>query len=81
MKPDDCEDQIEISALERAVAHLGSASELARRIKVTPQSVHQWRTGRAGITGERAVEIEHATDGVVKREHLRPDLFVRGTAQ
>ena len=66
-----------LSALERAIDRMGTASALARMIGVKPQSVHQWRTGRAEITGERAIDIERATDGYVRREHIRPDLFKR----
>lgn len=57
--------------------------KLAERIGVTQSAVSQWLQWLDGglhdnasrITGERALEIEQATDGAVTRAELRPDLF------
>lgn len=51
---------------------------LARRLGVSPGLVSQWVTGRTSVTAERAIEIERATDGAVRKEDLRPDIW--GTA-
>jgi DNA-binding transcriptional regulator YdaS (Cro superfamily) len=55
-------------------------TDLARRLGVTQGLVHQWVTGKTRITGERAVEIEKATDCQVTRQELRPDLFNQAAA-
>lgn len=46
-----------------------SASDLGRRIGITPQAIVQWKK----FPAERLVEIEQATG--VPRDALRPDLF------
>ena len=63
------------AALERAIDYFGTAAELAKHLGIKSQSIHQWRTGRARVTAERAIDIERVTGGVVRREHLRPDLY------
>lgn len=63
---------METSALERAIAYVGSAAELARACNVTPQAVAKWYRN---IPAERVLDIERATEGVVKRHELRPDLY------
>ena len=60
--------------LERAIKAAGSARELARRVGVSPQSVWLWRKGKS-ISAERALDIESATNGVVSKHDLRPDLW------
>ena len=50
-------------------------SDLATILGVHYQAVAQWATGRVGITAERAVDIERATDGAIDRRDLRPDVF------
>ena len=58
--------------------------EFGRRVGVSAGMVWQWlawlegKPGRlARITPQRAIEIEKATDGLVTREELRPDIFER----
>lgn len=65
----------QVSALNRAIEHCGSATKLAQKIGVTLMSVSHWRSGRNAITPERAKQIEDATGGLVKRHELRPDIF------
>lgn len=61
-----------ISAIEKAVKAAGSQSELARRLKVSPQAVQQWvSSGR--ISHKKVLEVEKQTG--VKRQELRPDLY------
>ena len=52
-------------------------------VGVSPGMVWQWialekgRPGRlARVTAEKAIEIEKATNGLVSREELRPDIFM-----
>jgi len=44
----------------------------------TQSLVSQWEQGSTTITAERAVEIERATDGEIRRGELRPDLWTDG---
>ncbi|MBD9519318.1 helix-turn-helix domain-containing protein [Ensifer sp. ENS02] len=47
----------------------GSASELARRLKITPSAVLQWDK----VPPTRVLEVERITG--VSRHLLRPDIF------
>ncbi len=47
----------------------GSASELARRLKITPSAVLQWDK----VPPRRVMEVEKITG--VSRHLLRPDIF------
>ena len=53
---------------------------LATALGVTQSLVHQWVAGKTRITAERALDIEAATGGQVRRHDLRPDLFERQAA-
>lgn len=59
------------SPLEKAIAAAGNASELARRLGISVQSIQQWKR----IPAERIVEIERVTG--IPREELRPELYER----
>lgn len=61
----------EQEALKSAIETVGSAAELARRVGVKPQAVHQWRR----VPAERVVAVEEATGGKVSRHELRPSLY------
>ena len=58
-----------LSALDLALQRAGSASALARRLRVTPSAVLQWQDVRA----RRVLEVEQFTG--VSRHALRPDIF------
>jgi DNA-binding transcriptional regulator YdaS (Cro superfamily) len=58
-------------ALESAIAAAGGPAELARKLGVTVQAISNWR--RCPPT--RALAVEHASGGIVKRHQLRPDVF------
>lgn len=62
-----------MNALNKAIKHFGSKASLARAIGVEPMSVRQWEKRR--VPADRAKDIEIATNGVVTRGDLRPDLF------
>ena len=66
-----------MSALERAINYAGGPSGLAKAIGVLPQHVNNWK--RRGVSVRACIAIEHATNGEVTREELRPDIF--GTDQ
>lgn len=61
--------------LQRAIEHFGSQPGLARAIGCS-QSKISWLLIKAEkIDAEDAVAIERATDGVVTKSDLRPDLW------
>lgn len=55
-------------------------SAFAARLGVTQGLVWQWLEKRTTITAERAIQIEAATEGQVRRHDLRPDLYPRNEA-
>jgi DNA-binding transcriptional regulator YdaS (Cro superfamily) len=63
------------NAIETAVTIAGSQSELARRIGVRQGYVWRWLRSIQKVPAERCAAIERATNGAVKREQLRPDVF------
>jgi DNA-binding transcriptional regulator YdaS (Cro superfamily) len=65
------------SPLQRAVDKFGGRSALAARLGVSTEAVRQWLAGVSKVSADRAVQIETATECVVKREELRPDLFCK----
>lgn len=58
-----------LTPVGKAIAAVGTASELARRLGIKVQSIQQWKR----IPAERLIEVESVT-GVPRRE-LRPDLY------
>lgn len=72
-----------MSGISDACVRLGGLSALARAIKVTPPTVHQWVSGHRQIPVLRCLDIERATNGAVRCEDLRPDVdwsVLRGTS-
>lgn len=59
--------------IQRAIDAAGGVSALARRIGVSPQVVANWRA--RGVPPGRVLAIEEASNGVVTRHELRPDVF------
>jgi DNA-binding transcriptional regulator YdaS (Cro superfamily) len=62
-----------ICNLDIAIDHFGTKAALARALNIDPMVVYQW--SKRGIPASRAVEIETASNGLVNRHELRPDLF------
>lgn len=58
-----------LSALDLALRRAGSASALARQLRVTPSAVLQWQD----VPARRVLEVERFTG--VSRHALRPDIF------
>ena len=65
--------------IKRAVEVVGSQTELAKQIGVTPQFVYQIVKGLRPVPATLVLKIEAATGGTVSRYELRPDIF--GTEQ
>ena len=57
--------------------YLSSVSQrsFAKRLGVHTSLVWQWVNGRTKVTAEKALLIEQATGGAVRRQDLRPDLW------
>jgi DNA-binding transcriptional regulator YdaS (Cro superfamily) len=61
-----------MSGISDACGRVGGISALARAIKVTPPTVHQWISGHRPIPVRRCPDIERETG--VPCEDLRPDV-------
>lgn len=59
--------------LRQIIKDLGGPKKLAEALGCSPQAVCKWATTQ--IPADRAVQIEHITDGRIKCRDLRPDLF------
>lgn len=72
---------VELEALQRAVSLLGGQTELAIAVeraggkKCNQRHVWNWLNRQKRVPGNRAVPIEQATGGRVRRHELRPDLY------
>jgi len=68
-----------MSPIEKAAVVMGSQKKLAEAIGVTPGRVWQWihqpELSRNRIAPDKCNLIEKATNGQVRREQLRPDIF------
>lgn len=61
-------------SLKKACDVLGGQSKLARKLGITPAAVHRWlKRGVPPVM--RVLQIEEATEGVVHRTELRPDIY------
>lgn len=65
-----------MSPLERAISVAGGQSELAARLKVTPQAIQQW-AARGLAPARRVVQIAAAVDFKVTPHELDPALYPR----
>ena len=63
-------------ALQKAIQIAGTQTELARRIGKTQAHVWNWLHRDHRVPADVAARIEAATDGQVKKEELRPDVFL-----
>lgn len=60
--------------IQRAIQLFGSQAALAERIGLSQQGIsYLLKTHR--VSAETATAIDRATNGLVSREELRPDLF------
>ena len=65
-----------MQALDRAIEVSGGLTKLAGKLKVSPQTVSNWKR-RGSIPPNRVIAIEAATNKRVRRHDLRPDLYPR----
>lgn len=59
--------------LYKLIAWVGSQSRLAKQLGVSRQTVNNW-ISRGRISATAAIEVERKTDGLFKKEDLRPDV-------
>lgn len=61
--------------IAKAIECRGSQEALAAATGVEQQTISRLLNRQRGITAEMAVAIDRATNGVVAKHDLRPDLF------
>ena len=66
---------LSIATLQLAIEHAGGLTALAKLMPDSPsrQAVDNWT--RNGLPAKRAVHIEIALKGKIRRQELRPDLY------
>lgn len=69
------------SPLERAIEIVGSQKELAEQIGTTQQNISDKVRRGARVPAEWCASIERATEGVIKKATLRPDIFSKEAAE
>lgn len=62
-----------MDAVKRACELLGGISATATVLRVTPPTVHEWCTDRRQVPPKRALGLELALGGTMKRWDFRPD--------
>jgi hypothetical protein len=67
--------KIQNIALKGAIDLVGGAKELALQIGIHPNKLSVWLYGDQKIPAHHVPKIVQATQGVVKAEELRPDVF------
>ena len=63
-------------ALKRAVDVVGGTTNLSLDIGVHPNKISQWLYEDQKIPAHHVPKIVKATQGIVRAEELRPDVFV-----
>lgn len=59
-------------AIAKAIEIVGGPSKVAAAFGIHPQAVSQWKKKSPA---NRAIALEHLTEGVITRTQLRPDLY------
>ena len=67
-------EQQQSDELNRLLKWIGTKSKLAHECNVSAQSVNGW-FNRARISKEAATIVHRKSDGLFKREDLRPDVI------
>ena len=65
--------EMEQRKLTELVEYVGGQASLARFLGVSRQSVNEW-VSRGRISATAAIEVENLTNGLFKKEDLRPDV-------
>lgn len=63
------------TSIAKAVRIVGGHVKAAKICDVSRQSVYFWTTGKYRVSGKAAMDFEQATERVVTRHDLRPDLY------
>lgn len=66
-----------MEAMQKALDYFGSLYKMGKAIGATQTACYKWAHHKARLSAEWAVLIERASDGAIKREELRPDIFIR----
>jgi DNA-binding transcriptional regulator YdaS (Cro superfamily) len=61
--------------LHKAIEIVGTQQKLAEKIGLSQQGISYLMNAADKVSAEIAIEVEKATDGVVSRHDLRPDIF------
>lgn len=61
--------------LRKVICQTGTQSEFAGKIGVSQGALANWLAGKRKVSIRYFDAIEEATQGLVKREDLRPDIF------
>lgn len=72
----------DMKPVDKAISLVGSLSELSSLLGVSPQVVSNWRLDGRNVPVERCIDIEKATNGMVRCEELRGDIdwsYLRGS--
>ena len=64
----------EITALQKAISIVGSATALAHHLNITKGAVSQWKDEGRKVPAEYCPAIDRLTNGAVTCEDLRPDV-------
>lgn len=64
-------------ALEKAISIVGSQQGLAEILGISKGAVNQWQLPGRRVPAEHCQVIEEAVNGLVTREQLRPDIYLR----
>ena len=73
-----------MNPIKDAITLVGSVTEFARLLGVTPQAVCFWRDGKRQIPADKCPLIERVTNDLVTCERLRPDVewgYIRDSAK
>lgn len=64
-----------MASLDTLLDRVGSLSQLARDLSITPQAIDGWKR-RGKVPAERVLDVERVTGGLITRYELRPDIYV-----
>jgi DNA-binding transcriptional regulator YdaS (Cro superfamily) len=62
-----------ILRMDEVMKYFKNQNELAKLLGVAPTAISNWKARQIPV--HRAVQIELLTNGAIKREELRPDIF------
>ncbi|HMW73099.1 MAG TPA: YdaS family helix-turn-helix protein [Cellvibrionaceae bacterium] len=61
--------------IDTAIKHFESRGEFCRAVGMTPQFLSQIEAKKRPLPPKFALKIEQVTNGAIKREQLRPDIY------